>query len=129
MFKVLLASIIITSTAITDNVLAQSSDPLAIGGKDTAWFMSRVGRSDLDSEPQEPFKIAVDKMKPKGDCIWMIGDNPINDIKGSKDSINAVTFQKIHKGIVLGEDLSKPDASFQDFYDLRELLKKLSKTR
>ena len=72
MFKVLLASIIITSTAITDNVLAQSSDPLAIGGEDTAWFMSRVGRSDLDSEPQEPFKIAGN--------VYYVGSNNITSI-------------------------------------------------
>src|SRR5262249_18366039 len=33
-------------------------DLLAIGGKDTAWFMDRVGRPDTDSEPQKPFKLA-----------------------------------------------------------------------
>ena len=79
-----------------------------------------------DKPNKEPFELAIDKMKPKGDCIWMVGDNSINDIKGARDSINAVTFQKLHKGITLGEGLFQPDASFNDFVDLRELLKKLS---
>ena len=42
-------------------------------------------------------------MQPKGRCIWMVGDNPLNDIQGAREAINAVTFQKLHKGIKLGE--------------------------
>jgi metallo-beta-lactamase class B len=52
---------------------AQSSDdPLAIGGKDTAWFMGRVGRPDLDSEPQAPFRIAGN--------VYYVGANNISSI-------------------------------------------------
>ena len=47
-------------------------DPLAIGGKDTAWFMSRVGRPDLDSEPQAPFKIMGN--------VYYVGANNIASI-------------------------------------------------
>ena len=46
-----------------------ASDPLAIGGKDTAWFMDRVGRPDTDSEPQAPFKIAGN--------VYYVGSNTI----------------------------------------------------
>ncbi len=61
-------TLITTST----NTFAQQSDPLAIGGKDTDWFMSRVGRPDLDSEPQEPFKIAGN--------VYYVGANNISSI-------------------------------------------------
>ena len=47
-------------------------DLLAVGGKDTAWFMSRVERADTDSEPQEPFKIAGN--------VYYVGANNIASI-------------------------------------------------
>jgi metallo-beta-lactamase class B len=49
-----------------------ASDPLAIGGKDTAWFMDRVGRPDTDSEPQAPFKIMGN--------VYYVGANNIASI-------------------------------------------------
>lgn len=49
-----------------------ASDPLAIGGKDTAWFMDRVGRPDTDSEPQAPFKIMGN--------VYYVGANNISSI-------------------------------------------------
>jgi metallo-beta-lactamase class B len=51
---------------------AATSDPLAIGGKDTAWFMDRVGRPDTDSEPQAPFKIMGN--------VYYVGANNIASI-------------------------------------------------
>jgi metallo-beta-lactamase class B len=47
-------------------------DLLAIGGKDTAWFMDRVGRPDTDSEPQAPFKIMGN--------VYYVGSNNIASI-------------------------------------------------
>jgi len=44
---------------------------------------------------------------------------------GSREKINAVTLQKNHAGIVLGTGVTEPDASFNDFNDLRTLLGKL----
>jgi putative hydrolase of the HAD superfamily len=55
----------------------------------------------------------------------MIGDNPVNDIRGAREKINAVTLQKVHDGVVLGTELNKPDAYFTDFSDLRKLVAKL----
>jgi len=80
----------------------------------------------FDKPHEAPFLIALEKMQPKGDCIWMIGDNPINDIGGSKEKIGAVTLQKIHEGVDLGEGPNTPDASFREFKDVRRLLAKLS---
>jgi len=79
----------------------------------------------FDKPHEAPFKIALEKMRPEGDCIWMIGDNPVNDILGSREKINAVTLQKNHAGFVLGTGVTEPDASFNDFDDLRTLLRKL----
>lgn len=81
----------------------------------------------FDKPHEAPFQIAIEKMKPRGNCIWMIGDNPINDIRGSKEKINAVTLQKIHDGVELGVGPNAPDASFENFSELRNLLTMLAK--
>jgi HAD superfamily hydrolase (TIGR01549 family) len=80
----------------------------------------------FDKPHAAPFQIALEKMQPKGNCIWMIGDNAINDIHGSKKHINATTLQKIHDGVELGEGTYAPDLSFTEFNDLRLLIKKLA---
>lgn len=79
----------------------------------------------FDKPHEAPFQIALEKMRPKGDCIWMIGDNPVNDIQGSREKINAVTLQKIHSGVEVGIGISEPDAVFNEFGDLRKLINKL----
>lgn len=78
-----------------------------------------------DKPHEEPFALALDKMQPKGRCIWMVGDNPLNDVQGAREAIDAVTFQKLHKGIKLGKGSAQPDASFNNFYELKDLLSKL----
>jgi putative hydrolase of the HAD superfamily len=80
----------------------------------------------FDKPHAAPFKIALEKMQPKGDCIWMIGDNAVNDMAGAKEKIGAITLQKIHTGVELGQGSNAPDASFKEFKDLRQLLKQLS---
>lgn len=79
----------------------------------------------FDKPHSAPFKIAIEKMQPRGQCIWMIGDNPVNDIRGARETINAVTLQKLHEGVVLGTELNAPDASFKEFGALRRLLSEL----
>ena len=59
----------------------------------------------------------------------MIGDNPLNDIRGARENINAVTLQKIHAGVELGTEENTPDASFKEFAVLRKLIVKLSDQR
>ena len=80
----------------------------------------------FDKPHEAPFEIALEKMRPQGDCIWMIGDNPINDIRGAREKIQAVTLQKIHTGVDLGVGGDAPDASFTDFASLRKLIAKLA---
>jgi metallo-beta-lactamase class B len=75
MRNLLLAFTVITAASVAASTFAQTpaaSDPLAIGGKDTAWFMDRVGRPDTDSEPQAPFKIMGN--------VYYIGANNIASI-------------------------------------------------
>jgi putative hydrolase of the HAD superfamily len=81
----------------------------------------------FDKPHEAPFQIAIEKMRPKGDCIWMIGDNPVNDIRGAREKINAVTLQKLHAGVELGVDLNAPDASFTEFGELRKLVARLGR--
>lgn len=78
-----------------------------------------------DKPHKQQFELALDKIQPQGKCVWMVGDNPLNDIQGAREAIGAVTFQKLHKGITLGKGSAQPDASFKDFIELKELLLKL----
>ena len=67
-------------------------------------------------------------MQPKGSCIWMIGDNTINDICGGREKINAITIQKIHEGVEVGTGNNTPDAIFNEFSELRRLITRLGNT-
>lgn len=80
----------------------------------------------FDKPHEAPFQIALEKMQPKGDVIWMIGDNPINDIGGARDKINAITLQKIHDGVEIGVGVNTPNATFKEFKEVRRLLSQLS---
>ena len=79
----------------------------------------------FDKPHEAPFQIALEKMRPNGDCVWMIGDNPVNDIRGGREKINAVTLQKVHAGVEIGTDINTPDATFNNFGELRVMLTKL----
>lgn len=76
MRSILVASAVLSLVSIAGSTSAQAppagSDPLAVGGKDTAWFMDRVGRPDTDSEPQAPFKIMGN--------VYYVGANNIASI-------------------------------------------------
>jgi HAD superfamily hydrolase (TIGR01549 family) len=76
----------------------------------------------FDKPHEAPFQIALEKMRPNGDCIWMVGDNPVNDIRGAREKINAVTLQKFHEGTAIGVDVNQPDAAFESFGQLRKLI-------
>ncbi len=79
----------------------------------------------FDKPHEAPFQIALEKMRLKGDCIWMIGDEPLKDVHGARRNINAVTLQKIHSGVALGMHENTPDASFKEFAELRKFVMKL----
>lgn len=74
-----------------------------------------------------PFDIAIEKMQPKGKCIWMIGDSPVNDVQGARESISAVTLQKVHDGVQAGTGTTEPDCSFSDYSQAVKLLQDILK--
>ena len=81
----------------------------------------------FDKPHSAPFELAVKKMEVKSERVWMIGDNPINDIQGAREAINAITIQKYHNDaapIDIGQ--GKPDCVFEDFSKLTELLDGIS---
>lgn len=78
-----------------------------------------------DKPSKAPFQIALDKMRPAGNCIWMIGDSPVSDILGARREINAVTLQKLHNGVIPGAGEMQPDAAFNHFADLRKFVARL----
>jgi putative hydrolase of the HAD superfamily len=81
----------------------------------------------FDKPNPVPFEIAKRKINPKGDNIWMIGDNYIADICGARDSINATTLQKTHDSDACDETNGiKPDLIFNSFKDIRNLLRGIS---
>jgi len=82
-----------------------------------------------DKPSPAPFEIAVEKMQKKGACIWMIGDNPLNDIDGARKAISAVTIQKVHKGVDLGKGIYQPDAVISNFNSLRKLFSDIQNER
>lgn len=80
----------------------------------------------FDKPNEASFLLALNKIRPNGTNIWMIGDNPSSDIEGAKKTIGAITLQKIHKGVTKVIDPTILDASFDNFRDLQRLIKKLT---
>ena len=72
-----------------------------------------------DKPHASPFQLAREKLAPRGDIIWMIGDDPTKDMVGGRKSVGAVTLQKLHEGISLGKGDCAPDASFYAYDKLR----------
>ena len=56
----------------------------------------------------------------------MFGDDPIKDIQGSKQAINAITFQKIHSGVKIGTKNSSPDIAFKAYKEICNFVRKLN---
>lgn len=81
----------------------------------------------FDKPHASPFDIAIEKINPSGKCYWMIGDNPVNDIQGAREKIGAITLQKVHDGVTVGEGPQQPDCTFNDFKELQALINKIAK--
>jgi len=79
-----------------------------------------------DKPHEAPFRIAVEKMRPKDGPIWMIGDSAAADMRGAKRAIHAVTLQKLHDGVEAGQGEARPDAVFDSFEALGGLLRRIA---
>lgn len=77
----------------------------------------------LDKPNKANFELALKKLNlNESSDVWMIGDNPATDIVGGK-SINAITFQKIHNGVLIGKNEEQPDFIFDNYKELISKLK------
>lgn len=85
-------------------------------------FIVTSEEAGFDKPHLAPFQIAAEKMQARGKCIWMIGDNPETDIKGARDELQAITFQKIHDGVSINDASGLPDVTFESFGELRDFL-------
>jgi len=88
-------------------------------------FIVTSEEAGKEKPDKEPFEMAIEKINPKGSCVWMIGDNADKDIWGAKKTIDAVTLQKLHKGVIQGEKENKADLIFKEYSEIRKLISEL----
>lgn len=81
----------------------------------------------FDKPHEAPFRIAMEKLRPSGDRVWMVGDHPVNDMYGAKQELGAVTLQKLHSGVEEGTGENRPDATFHSFNDVSRLVADIRK--
>ena len=78
----------------------------------------------FDKPHEAPFRLALEKLGlnrgDAGGALWMIGDDAEKDMEGARNAIGAATIQKLHRGVAQGRGPRAPDASFENFGDLRE---------
>ena len=77
----------------------------------------------FDKPHEAPFRIALEKLRPAGEVVWMVGDDPEADVWGARKSIGAVTLQKVHRGVPEGRGDMAPDARFARFGEVRDLVR------
>lgn len=78
--------------------------------------------SGADKPDPAPFQIALQKLQVAPENCWMIGDCAHADISGAR-SLNIIALQKRHAGVVIARDGSIAHAVFDEFEDLRRLLR------
>lgn len=68
------------------------------------------------------FHLALAKIGGVEGTVWMIGDDPVKDMKGARDSLSCMTFLKLgtyNSALASGDNI---DVQFQSFSELRKLL-------
>ena len=85
-------------------------------------FIVTSEETGADKPHKANFLLAMAKLESSSNHVWMIGDDPIKDIKGSREAISSVAIQKIHRGKALGIGDARPDAAFRNFSEIRQLL-------
>ena len=88
-------------------------------------FIVTSEEAGKDKPDNGPFDIALQKINPKGGCIWMIGDHPEKDIMGSKETIGAITLQKLDEVANQKEKEIKADLIFNNYAEVRKLINEL----
>jgi HAD superfamily hydrolase (TIGR01549 family) len=79
-----------------------------------------------DKPHKAPFDIILSKIGIDPSEIWMIGDNPINDIEGAVNA-GMIPIQKAHNGVVVSELLNENKGFvFEEFSKLFDIYSKLT---
>ena len=78
----------------------------------------------FDKPHPAPFTIALEKMRPKGNTIWMIGDNPVNDIRGAARRSMQLLCRRSTPA-PSRRRRKRPGSVFQQFSALRRLVAQL----
>ena len=114
-------------TAVVTDLTAQIQfRKLIYFGLDRSFdFIVTSEEAGCDKPNPAPFHLAIQKMRAEGTRIWMVGDNPVNDIEGARKAVSAVTLQKVHDGVVVPQGEEAPDATFSDYGSLRVFVTKL----
>lgn len=93
-------------------------------------YMVSSEEAGFDKPHHAPFQIAIEKLRPSGDLVWMIGDNVTNDIAGAKKHINAVTLLKVGNINKISKndfsDDQMPDVIFDNYRDISNLVRMIS---
>ncbi|MBM3554362.1 MAG: HAD family hydrolase [Alphaproteobacteria bacterium] len=79
-----------------------------------------------DKPGEAPYLLAKAKLGAAAERIWMVGDDPVADIEGSRRILGAATVQKRHEGVRIAVGEAGPDAVFDDFADLRRFFAETS---
>ncbi len=90
-------------------------------------FVVTSEESGADKPRTNSFSLALEKLKPSGGVVWMVGDSLTSDIHGASEAVNAITFQKTHEGVVTGRGAKRANVEFSNFRELSGLLQGLLK--
>jgi putative hydrolase of the HAD superfamily len=113
----------ISTAVVTDLTTQIQFRKLVYFGLDSYFdFIVTSEETGHDKPHASMYQTVLRKLNYQGSQVWMIGDNPINDIWGARTVIQAITLQKVHDGVHAGKEDQRADAIFSDFNDVRKLL-------
>ena len=87
-------------------------------------FVVTSEEAGADKPAFAPFRLMLDTLAVAPAETWIIGDSPMADIQGAR-SFAITTLQMRRPGATIGEGELAPDATFDEFADLRQLLREL----
>ena len=118
----------ISTAVVTDLTTQIQFRKLVYFGLDSYFdFIVTSEETGHDKPHASMYQTVLRKLNYQGTQVWMIGDNPINDIWGARTAIHATTLQKTHNGVQVGKDDQRADAIFSDFNDVRKLITTIDK--
>ncbi len=87
-------------------------------------FVVTSEEAGADKPAFAPFRLVIDKLGVSPAEVWMIGDDSVKDIQGARGfGITALQMRRPEVSIGAGE--AAPEATFDNFGDLRRLLREL----